>query len=279
MRINSLSLVVSFPLLVLLAILLPMALTFEYQYIFPWLMIPLILVIIIYFFRPQIDFWWIRRNPLGLEQELITWLSKNSKYYKSLGSEEKRFFENKAKLYMHSMDFTIKAMEDHPVGEEFKLIAIHEALRITKGLKNYMFASFDRIILYPHSFPSPQHKHLHTTEIHEEDGVVLMSQPHLVNGLLFPNNYFNLGLFTWINVFIRENPRLAYPKITDSQFMKLNDLMPFTIEQIKEVIGHHFVSPLSLHMYVYFDFQDEYKEKFSKIFPVLNSIFNEKQIL
>ena len=275
MHINSLSLVLAFPLLVILAILLPLALTYEYQYIFPWLMIPLIILITIYFFRPQIDYWWIRKNPKGLEKELITWLHNNSKYYNSLGSEKKLQFQNKAKLYLYSKDFTLKAIEDHPVGEEFKLIAIHEALRITNGLNDYLFPCFDRIILYPHSFPTPQYKHLHTSEVHEEDGVILMSQPHLVNGLLFPYNYFNIGLFTWINAFIRENPRLNYPKITDSQFLKLNDIMPFTIEQIKEVIGYPFVSPIALHIYAYFDFNDGYKKNFEDIFPVLNSIFKK----
>ena len=273
MRITSLSLVLSFPLLIILAILFPLALTYEYQYIFPWLIIPIILLISIYFLKPQIDYWWISRNPPPLDKKLISWLNANSKYYGGLSLEGKQQFELRAQLFLHSKDYSIKAVEDHPVGEEFKMIAIHEALRITEKMDNYQFDNFDRIILYPHPFPSPQYKYLHTTELHEEDGMVLMSQPHLVNGLLFPKNYFNIGLFTWVSAFIRENPRLKYPMISDEQFEKLNDVFPFSIDQIKEVTGHHFISPMTLHICAYFDFRDNYLQTFSDLGEKLSGIF------
>ena len=211
-----------------------------------------------------------------MDKELISWLNKNSKYYNSLSPDGKQSFEVKAQLFLHAKDFSIKAAEDHPVGEEFKLIAIHEALRITENMDDYLFPNFERIILYPHPFPSPQFKYLHTTELHEEDSIVLMSQPHLVNGLLFPKNYFNIGLFTWISAFIRENPRLKYPIISDEQFEKLNHVFPYSVEQIKEVTGHHFMSPLTLHIHAYFDFGQNYEKTFPEEHEKFESIFYGK---
>lgn len=276
MRISSFSFVIAVPFLLALALLLPLALTYEYQYLFPWLMIPVVVLVSLYIFRPQIDYWWVRNTEIRLEKPLVQWLEKNSLFYRSMDSDEKSQFEKRAALYLEAKDFVLKATEEHIPGEEFKLLAVHEAIRITQNLKDYLFDNYNRIILYPHAFPTPNYKRLHTLELHEDDGIVLLSQPHLVNGFLRPEQFFNTSLYAWISAYIRENPRLDYPSISKESLSELNNVYPYELDKINEVIGLGFTSPLTMHIHAYFQFPEAYRTKFPSIFQKLEILFGQK---
>ena len=275
MRVTSLSLVLAVPFLIAMAVLLPMSLTYEYQYLFPWLLIPVIILTTLYTFRPQIDYWWIMRKEIGLDLPLVTWLRENSLFYNSLNDVDKSKFEIRAGLFLDSKNFILKASKEHKVPEQYKLLSIHEALRITWNREEYLFKTYDRIIMYPHSFPTPKYKYLHPLEIHGEDGIILMSMPHLTNGFLEPDHYFNIGLYSWIRAFNLENTDIPYPNI-DPEIIKLDKVFPYPTVKIEELLGHDFLSPLALHIQAYFDYSEDYKSNFQNYFNSFETIFKQR---
>ena len=154
MRISSLSIILAVPFLIALAILLPLSFSHEYRDYMGWIIIPILVLTFLYTFRPQIDYWWIQRQKIGLDKPLMDWLNENSEFYKSLDEEDKQKFEQRASLFLDSKDFSLKAVEDHKIPEQYKLLSIHEALRITLNHDTFLFKNYDSCLLY--TSPSPR---------------------------------------------------------------------------------------------------------------------------
>jgi len=275
MRITSLSIILAVPFLLILGILLPLAFSYEHEWLFPWLIIPVIILTALYIFRPQIDYWWIQRQKLGLDAPLVQWLNENSIFYKSLDENGRQKFETRAALFLESKDFLLKAFEDHKLPEQYKLLAIHEALRITWNHEDFLFENYDRIILYPHAFPTPDHKYLHPYEVHHSDGIVLMSKPHVENGYFNPAQYFNVSLYTWIVAHMKETKHTGYPMINANDIEKLNPILPYPTAKIKELLGERLVFSQALYAYVYLMYPEKFKNEFNNIHSQYQDLFGE----
>ena len=271
MRISSLSIILAVPFLAALAVLLPLSFQREFEWLFPWLILPITILTALYIFRPQIDYWWIQRQKLGLDGPLIDWLEKYSTFYGSLNKEDQLLFQQRVALFLESKDFILKAAEDHKLPEQYKLMSIHEALRILWGKENFLFENYDRVILYPHAFPTPDHKYLHPYEVHYSDGIILMSKPHVENGYFNPNQYFNVSLYTWVVAHMKETKHQGYPMINATEIFQLDDILPYPTLKISELLGERLVMSQALYAYVYF----MYPEDFNKKFPSLKSQFDE----
>ena len=277
MRISSLSIILAVPFLIALAILLPLSFSHEYRDFMGWLIVPVIILTFLYTFRPQIDYWWIQRQRMGLDPPLMEWLMDNSKFYKSLTDEEKQKFEQRASLFLDSKDFKLKATEDHKVPEQYKLLSIHEALRITWKLDDFLFKNYDRIVLYPHAFPTPDHKYLHPCEVHAVDGILLMSKPHLINGFVNTDQYFNIGLYTWITAHMKDSKLEGYPMINALEINDLDSLLPYSTEKIKELIGERLFLSQAMFAYAFFTYPVKFKRSFSEYHRAFCKVFNTER--
>lgn len=273
MRISSLSIILAVPFLIALAILLPLSFSHEYRDYMGWIIVPILVLTFLYTFRPQIDYWWIQRQKIGLDRPLVDWLNEHSTFYKGLSDDGKQKFEQRASLFLDSKDFSLKAVEDHKLPEQYKLLAIHEGLRITWHHDDFLFKNYDRIILYPHAFPTPDHKYLHPYEVHSSDGIILMSKPHVINGFINIKQFFNIGLYTWITAHMKDTKHKGYPMINATEMNKLDPLLPYSTEKIKEVLGERLLFSQALYAYVYFENEDQFATTFPDHFEAFEKIF------
>ena len=94
MKIRSLSNILYFPLFIgALAI-------FYFAYeargnAFIWVFLPIICMVAIYVGQAQIDYWWMQKFPVPLDDRIKTWLQNNGSFYLSLSQAQQLKYENR----------------------------------------------------------------------------------------------------------------------------------------------------------------------------------------
>ncbi|MCB0641126.1 MAG: zinc-dependent peptidase, partial [Phaeodactylibacter sp.] len=155
---------------------------------------------IVFTFSPQIDWWWYHRNPPELEGPIRKLLSDHLAYYTQLSVQNKKLFRERMALYIRAQDFSPMVLDNFP--DDLKAIIAAQAVQIGFGQGEFLFAPYEHLILYPEAFPSPQYPvHRHSTEHFEEDGVLMFSARHLMNGFLYPKSYLPIGLYEFARLY------------------------------------------------------------------------------
>lgn len=226
--------------------------------------IPMALILVaIYIFQPQIDWWHYKKNPPTLDFPVIRLLDQYFPFYQRLSQKAKTRFRNRVSLYMLANEFTGKGFEAVP--EDVKAIIAANAVTMSFGKENYLMDKFERIFVYPHPFPSPQHpRHLHSSEIFEEDGAILFSAEHLMAGTISAEKYLNVGLYEYAKVFRICFPAYDYPVFDEYVWGKIEAISGFSKEKIEKYIGLPEIDAASVCMTLFFQRPD----KFRQLLPV-----------
>ncbi|HMG15866.1 MAG TPA: hypothetical protein VK590_10480 [Saprospiraceae bacterium] len=168
------------------------------------ILIPIgIIIAAIIVFTPQIDWWWSNRYPPKTDKRVIQFLETFYPYYNSLAEPLQKTFLIRAELIIKSMDWTPMGFEDIPADVQYVISTY--AVRLSLNRQKFIFKYWEKVILYKHPFPSPQHpKQLHHSEIFYEDNVVLFDFPHLIKGFINPDNVFPIGLYEMARIYLHD---------------------------------------------------------------------------
>ena len=275
MRIYSFSKILALPLVIIFAGYLYYLL--EYlgeQWIF--ILIPLILLVALYTFHPQIDYWYLKKKPIPLDDEIKNWLNKYSPYYNNLSSDSKTKYENRLGWYLYARSFTSVGTEQRAVPEDIKAAIASEAIKLTLGVDDFLIGDMDRIFIYKHPFPSPEKQFLHTAEVEVEDGTIIMSLSHLLPGLVNTARYYNIVMHCYAEAYIKVNSRRRYPFVDGESWESLEEISGFNKDQIFNTIGYKVEDIRIFHINFFFTFTERYKEILPNLYREWNSFFNQK---
>lgn len=174
-----------------------------------WVFIPVFMFTALLIFKPQIDFWWHTHHPLPLDPAVRKWLTTFTQYYNNLSSDDQKKYEDRLSLYMEGREFKSVGQEVRDVPEDIKGIIGSIPVSITINQEDYLIGEYNRVFLYKHPFPSPQHQYLHSVEVNHEDGVLLFSLEHLLPGLTRSKEFFNIGLYGYLIAYFHINNHKA----------------------------------------------------------------------
>ena len=239
-------------------------------WIVPWV----VLLAIIFVLSPQIDWWWANRKPPPVDPRMEGFLRKFFPYYAGLSLPLKKRFLNRVALYVMATEFIPKAMAEVP--EDVKGLIAANAVMLTFGQEEYRLSKFERIVTYPHPFPSPQFpKDIHSSEIFDEDGVILFSLEQLIPGASQRNKYYNIALHEYSRIFIRMYPDHPYPQFDESIWESLEKISGFKTEAVKNYIGLPLLEPLPVSINYFFTFSEKFKATLPELFASYKKIFNQ----
>jgi hypothetical protein len=173
-----------------------------------WVFIPAVLLTIVLIFMPQIDYWWHTKYPLPLDPEVVKWLSTYSPFYRKLSEEDKKRFEYRLGLYMEGREFKSVGTEIREVPEDMKGIIGSIAVMLTLNQENFLIGEYNRVYLYKHPFPTPEHQYLHSVEVNHEDGLIIFSMEQLVAGITRPQDIYPIGLHAYIEALYNNLPSM-----------------------------------------------------------------------
>lgn len=235
--------------------------------------IPCVVIIaLIYVFSPQINWWWYSRNPPALDDPIRQIFQKQSRFYQQLSVADKFRFRNRVALFMIGNDFMPQIADSVP--EDVKAFIAANAVHLTFGQEDFLFPKFEKVVIYPKPFPSPQYPtKMHTSEIFEEDGVVLFSAEQLVKSFIQPTKYYNIGLHEYAKVFVASYPNLDYPELGADIWEKLQAISGFSREYVTKFINLEVISPQPVSIVHFFVFPEKFKAVLPELYAGYERIF------
>lgn len=236
-----------------------------------------------YVLSPQINWWWYRRNPPPLSMSATKLLEEHFLFYKKLSPELKTRFRERVALFMLGNEFIRPVPPDdseaqqlrNKVPEDLKAAVAAFAAQVSFGKKEVLVSKFEHFILYPHPFPTPQYNNLHTSEIYDEDGVVLFAADPLMIGLNTPQLFFSIGLYEFARIFKKTTPSVQIPILTKQDWSLLEKISGMSRETISGVVGLYELDDFGIAAHHFFTFPELFKSALPDLFQLLSNMFQQ----
>lgn len=237
---------------------------------------PVVLLAIVYVLSPQINWWWYRRHPPDLEEPLRQLLLQRHHRYSRWAPARRTLFRQRMALYMLNQEFMPQAIEAVP--EDVKAVIAAAAVELTLGQEDFLLEPFERVVVYPHPFPSPQYpEHFHASEIYEEDGVLLFSIDQLLRSFMEPRQFFSIALYEFAKVYRHLHPGAPWPAwpVDGWELMeRISGLSPDTVAAWIN-LPKESLSSLGVAVAHFFVFPATFREYWPDGYAALAAVFNQ----
>ncbi|MBK8922538.1 MAG: zinc-dependent peptidase [Saprospirales bacterium] len=243
-----------------------------------WIIPFVVLTALIYTFAPQINWWWYRRHPLPLPFALRQLLERFCVFYRSLDSFEQQRFRDRAGLFIIGTEWTPMAWPEETVPPDVQLALAAQAVTLTFHRPEFLFAQFEKVVVYPYPFPSPEYDFVHASELYEPDGCLLFSAEQLLHGFVQPGMFYNIGLHEYAKAFILSYPTEPYPDFSGSaEWAGLQAISQMSREHIESVIGLAGVEALPVAIHHYFVFPEKFRAGLPERAAAFDRIFSRPE--
>lgn len=239
--------------------------------------LPIMALILIYLFSPQINYWWLSKNPVQLDKPIIDLLNKTNPQYPTLNTQAKNEFNKRLFLFVEGKEFIGKGREEDTTNIPYDIKNLIAQIPVTMTLNQieFTFKNFDRVVLYKHPFPTPQHQFLHTAETHAEDGVIILSLEHVQNALFNPSMHYDIAWHAFAEAYIKSYPNQPYPEIKENIWEDINKISPQKKDVILNTLGFKSIDPLPVLINLYFNYRSSFNSILPEISSSFDKIFNE----
>lgn len=238
------------------------------------LLIPVILVLMLYLFKPQLDYWWHTKFPLKIDKELSAFMSMHNPHYANLEGEEREKFEHRLALYMEAREFKAIGHEQRDAPYDIKALISSIPIQLTMHKKDFLMGDIDRIFLYKHPFPTPQKQFLHSVETHVEDGVIIMSLEAFNLAKLNPTQYYHVGWFAYLDVYFKLFKDSTERIESYANWESIALISGFDEKHILAMTGLKSIDPLVIVSTLYFTHTEMMKEKSIDMFLDFKKFFS-----
>ncbi|MCB0704376.1 MAG: zinc-dependent peptidase [Saprospiraceae bacterium] len=248
-------------------------LTWDVNPSYAFYIIPCVIILaVIYIMSPQIEWWWAKRNPPELDDQARLLIHKHSGFYKRLSAEDKTYFRRRLVYFLMNKEFMPQAFELVP--EDIKIMIAAAAVQVTFGQVDFVLEPFDKIVVYPEAFPSPQYpRHRHSSETFAEDGVILVSARHVAHGFMDPQKYYPSAIHEYAHVFMIKYPALEYPELPANSWEAITQISGFSKEKLLEWIGLPQVDPYLVMLTCFFSYPEKFESTLPDLYQSLVSLF------
>lgn len=240
-----------------------------------WMIPPFVIGAVVYIMSPQIDWYWFQKNPPKLDPLEKKLLTKKVKIFQNLSLEEKNRLESRIALFNFSKSYQEMAMPNVP--EDLKIMLAITASQLTIGFEEYLLERYEKVIVYPHPFPSPQYpEHMHICESFEEDGVILFEVKNFLHGFIKPAQYFNIALYEMSRIVDRE---LNLQEITSLNTLTINDLLSLSgtnEEDLKKYIGLPKLDAKAIALVQFIENPKRLSNRYPTLFKEIQALLNYK---
>jgi hypothetical protein len=258
------------PFAVLGAVFLVLAWTYDEKYAYYF--VPcLVAAALLYITSPQINWWWYTRNPPELSAELRDFLNRNHGYYQRLNETEKRRFRGRIALFNMGTDWEPLAFPEDSLPPDVQVAISAQAVMLTFHRETFLFDAFEKVIIFPRPFPTPEHPYDHASELHQADGCLLFSAEQVMLGFVKSHQWYNVALHEYARAFVLLYPSEPWPVLQEeSVWDALQQVSGMARDYVESVIGIQGVDPLPVAVNHFFVFP----ERFAQVLPELNSAFS-----
>ena len=246
-----------------------------------WLVPFLVIAAVIFIFSAEINWWWYNRHPPKLTPVLTRLLAQHCGYYQRLNAAEQQRFRDRVALFRMGTEWTPMGwpedMETLPPDIELALAA--QAVILTFHRPTFLFDQFEKVIVYPVPFPSPEYPFPHASELYAEDGCLIFSAEHLMRGFTQPG-WYNVGLHEYAHAFVRSHPQEEYPILDEvSIWEKLAAASGMSRQQVESTIGIAGIAALPVAIHHFFVFPEQFAAQLPEEAAALERMFMQNRVL
>lgn len=223
----------------------------------------LVAAALIFILSPQINWWWYTRNPPELSTELRAFLERSG-FYQRLSDAEKRRFRGRVALFNMGTDWEPLAFPEDSLPPDVQLAVSAQAVALTFHRERFLFEKFEKVILFPRPFPTPEHPYDHASELHEADGCLLLSAEQVMLAFVRPQEWYNVAMHEYAKAFVLGNAGENWPAFdSEAVWERLQAVSGMPRAHVESVIGLAGVDalPVAIHHFMIFP------DKFSAVFP------------
>ncbi len=235
--------------------------------------------VVIFVLQAEIDWAWWQRNPPQMHPALEHQMAIVLPYYRQLDTMEKRRFRDRVMLWVNGKEHLVKALNGFP--EEVKNMIGAHGVMLTFGVDKYLMQPYERVVMYPHPFPSPDHPYLHNSEHFDEngkDGGFIFNATQLMHGINKPQHAYNIVLHEMAGAFMQVYPNHAFPHFTEEKISLLHQVRGMDLELIQKTIGTKEVEVKQVAVEHFFTNPVRFNELLPEEFVILCRIFNQNPL-
>lgn len=234
-------------------------------------------LVLVYLFSPQIDWEWYRRNPPQMTKAMRLMFNQKSKFYQPLSAEGKTRFRDRIGLYLMANDFMPMGQfkKDEGIPLDIRTFIAAGAMRLTFGKENFLMSKYERIIIYPGAFPSPQYpENYHSSEIYDEDGVIMFSGNHVMESFFNPKQFYDVTIHEYSKIFMKSYSEWETPQIDDI-WENLETISGISKDALHQYINLPEIDPIPVSIHHFFHYAEKFSQVLPDIFEKYKIIFNQ----
>ncbi len=242
--------------------------------------IPFVLVgATIWIFSPQINWWWYSRRPPELPDALRTLLERTSVFYRALPPNGQQRFRHRIALFMMGTDWMPMGWpEGQALPLDVQLALATQAVTLTWNEPEFLFQQWEKVVVYPHPFPSPQHDYPHASELYAPDGCLLFSAEQLMASFLQPGSMYNIGMHEYAKAFVMTYPDRPYPTLDlPDIWERLEACSRMSRAHVASVVGIDDIEPLPVAIHHYFLFPQAFRAALPEAAAAFDAVFGRSQ--
>jgi hypothetical protein len=237
----------------------------------------IVIAALIFILAPQINWWWYSRRPPDLNAELRALLERCSSFYRGLSLPEQRRFRGRIALFNMGTDWEPMAFPDEKLPADVQLGIASQAVMLTFYHPRFLFDKFEKVIVFPRPFPTPEHPYDHASELHEPDGCLLFSAEQVILAFAQPGKWYNVALHEYARAFVRQNPAISWPDFSDDDvWEKMERISGMSRLHIESVVGLAGVEALPAAIFHYFNYPAAFKAQFPAEEQAFSRIFKKE---
>jgi hypothetical protein len=243
----------------------------------PWMVPFLIIAAVIYILSPQINWWWYSRRPPRLDVSMRQTLERVCTFYNRLPEEGKIRFEGRVALFRMGTDWTALDWPEDDLPPDVELALATQAVILTFSRDEFLFKKFEKVIVYPRPFPSPEHPYFHSSELYEPDGCLIFSAENLMLGFYRPAENYNTGMHEYAKAFVNWFPDAGWPVVQETEFWeKMTETSGMDREKVEKTVGLAGLDPVPVAIHHYFNFPEDFRRQDAELFSHFERIFAVK---
>lgn len=238
-----------------------------------WIIFPLAILVVLFISHGQIDYWYHKKYPIPLDEEIIRWLKRYSSFYNNLKPSDKEKYEYRMSLYLEGRQFNSVGSEQKELPEDIKAIVATNAIQINFQKEDILIGDFDRIFVYKHPFPTPRHQFLHSVETQVEDGVIIYSLEHLIPGITNPEVYYNIGMHAYVEAFTKAYPNANFPWNLNADWSDVEAISGLKEDFILKTLGFNSADMFVLLGTCYFTYPKQFEARLPELKKEMDKLF------
>lgn len=239
-----------------------------------WIVPCVLMSAVVYIFSPQINWWWYNKRPPELSAGLRALLERFGVFYNRLDTAGKLKFRQRTALFTMATDWDPMGWPDETIPPDVQAIIAAQAVTLTFHKEKFLFDPFEKVIVYPGPFSTPEYPFDHASELYAADGCLLFSAREVMKAFAEPASWYNVGLHEYARVYERAYPLAPWPTFDEETIWeKLETISGMPRAHVESVIGLAGTETLPVAVHHYFVFPERFREGLPEIYKVFGEIF------